>query len=445
MVQTRQLKVVKLSREEATRFFIQSEFMKLLHDMNFSFEADVKVPRGVQTQVLKNINGRMYDGEPLNTVKSVVSDWCTKVKQNGWRVVAVQTDYTKSSQNRRKFYHNEQKAIRDKCLNDGLKANKIGKIYSEKEQKYIDVSASSARRALKRKLSNEPSCWPAKPKGLRVGGRTPHHDRCRLYEANWWLTRGQEFVDGVWMADETKIQFREHRNKVIDIVWVPRGEASEANWYENPRWPGQINLFILQTKTGISMYDIYNKNMNMDHYKELLTNIKDEIRESGEEFTCYLHDNFCRGSQPVAELNHCIGEGRWTKYMGRPCTQPHPFRKTPKRKIPVRMPKPVCECTFPQGPVHAAFNPKLNLCENTFAELDRIMTRNKIEDEKLDPPRKWIMKGTDKKAWWRDELIRAIQQLNERPEYFENQYNGYLDRCRKFVASNGKRQKLSKY
>ena len=152
MVQTRQLKVVKLSREEATRFFIQSEFMKLLHDMNFSFEADVKVPRGVQTQVLKNINGRMYDGEPLKTVKSVVSDWCTKVKQNGWRVVAVQTDYTKSSQNRRKFYHNEQKAIRDKCLNDGLKANKIGKVYSEKEQKYIDVSASSARRALKRKL-----------------------------------------------------------------------------------------------------------------------------------------------------------------------------------------------------------------------------------------------------------------------------------------------------
>ena len=73
------------------------------------------------------------------------------------------------------------------------------------------------------------------------------------------------------------------------------------------------------------------------------------------------------------------------------------------------------------------------------------MTRNKIEDEKLDPPRNWIMKGTDKKAWWRDELIRAIQQLNERPEYFENQYNGYLDRCRKFVASNGKRQKLFKY
>ena len=62
-------------------------------------------------------------------------------------------------------------------------------------------------------------------------------------------------------ADESKMRFRDHRNKQIDIEWVFRGDASEANWHEEPRHCTQINLFIVITRQGILMYDLYDKNM----------------------------------------------------------------------------------------------------------------------------------------------------------------------------------------
>ena len=64
------------------------------------------------------------------------------------------------------------------------------------------------------------------------------------------------------MADESKMKFRVNMNRQIDIEWVFRGDAEEANWFEDPRHPGQINLFILQSKNGIEFHEIYNKNMN---------------------------------------------------------------------------------------------------------------------------------------------------------------------------------------
>ena len=53
------------------------------------------------------------------------------------------------------------------------------------------------------------------------------------------------------MADESKMKFRVNMNRQIDIEWVFRGDAEEANCFEDPRHPGQINLFILQSKNGI--------------------------------------------------------------------------------------------------------------------------------------------------------------------------------------------------
>ena len=91
-----------------------------------------------------------------------------------------------------------------------------------------------------------------------------------------------------------------------------RGEASEANWYEKPRWPGQINLFIVQSITGIELYDIYKKNMTKQKYKEILPQIGAQINDSETLFKYYLHDNAWKGVQPVAELNRHIGEGMWT-------------------------------------------------------------------------------------------------------------------------------------
>ena len=78
----------------------------------------------------------------------------------------------------------------------------------------------------------------AKPKGHRVGGNSAHHNKCRLLEAKFWKSQPQEVINGIWFADESKMSLREHKNKMIDIEWVPRGTAGESNWYETPRWPG---------------------------------------------------------------------------------------------------------------------------------------------------------------------------------------------------------------
>ena len=110
----------------------------------------------------------------------------------------------------------------------------------------------------------------------------------------------------MWFADESKMSLREHKNKQIDIEWVPRGTAGQSNWYEKPRWPGQINLFIVQSRNGIELYDIYDRNMNKTIYKETLPKIREAIDNSSGDFTIYMHDNAWKGVQPRAELNRYI-------------------------------------------------------------------------------------------------------------------------------------------
>jgi hypothetical protein len=293
-------------------------------------------------------------------------------------------------------------------------------------------------------VPDEPSMVAAVPKGLKVGGWSAHHCRARLLEAQFWNGLTDEQLNGIWFADESKMTFREHKNRAIDIKWVYRGQASGANWYEKPRWPGQINLFLLQSIHGIEYSDIYQKNMGLAKYKSYLPDIGAIIRDTPHDFSYYLHDNAWRGTQPEAELNLHIGNDKWTQYPGKPCTKPHATLKTPVRGIACRVPKINCTCTFPDGPIHAPFNPKMNLVENTFAEIDRQLTRNKIADEKRG--RKWPLKDSStKRVFWRKELEKAIRQVDDNKAFFRHQYSTLRKRCRAFIASSGKRLRTSKW
>jgi hypothetical protein len=129
--------------------------------------------------------------------------------------------------------------------------------------------------------------------------------------------------------------------------------------------------------------------------------------------------------------------------MGAPCTQPHPTLKTPKRKIPVRVPKERCDCTFPEGPIHASFNPKLNLVEETFARIDRQMLKNKKADALQN--RDWPLKGSGKKEFWTTELVRAIEEVNYDKAWFRAQYNTFKERCRAMIQVRGERLRTSKW
>ena len=420
------------------------EYLRLLSEVNFTFNSNDKEPFGIQKKVKENVNRQRYGGELFEVSKQLVSDWAARCRNNNYEMTAVTADYSRSSQNSRKFFDAEQKRIRNRVLQQDLKCDEVVTVYSDKKQRLVTVSKSSVRRALKRKLNDEPSCVAAVPKGMRVGGLSAHHDRCRLHEAEFWNGKTQEYLNGLWFADESKMTFREHQNKNVDVKWVFRGAADGANWFEKPRWPGQINLFLLQSRHGIEYSYIYERNMRMIDYKTLLPIIGAIIRDSDHDFTCYVHDNAWRGAQPTTDLNRSIGEGCWTKYMGKPCTKPHPTRRTPVRRLPVRIPKLTCECEFPEGPVHAAFNPKMNLVEQTFAKIDRQMTLNKREDEKRG--RKWIVKGAGKKRFWKRELEKAIVQVDADKEFFEKQYESYkTKRCQMFIQSRGKRLKTSKY
>lgn len=132
---------------------------------------------------------------------------------------------------------------------------------------------------------------PAKLKRLRVGGETPHHDRCRLHEALFLKMKGQDYINGMFHADESKMKFKERKNKQIDIIWVYRGQAGEANWFEDQRHPGQCNLYLMQSWNGIEYYEIYDKTLNKTRYKRRILPQVGKVIKDSEIFTCYLHDN----------------------------------------------------------------------------------------------------------------------------------------------------------
>ena len=324
-----------------------------------------------------------------------------------------------------------------------LKCTEIATVFSEKEQTQVTVSASSDRRFMKRKYDDEPSHVAAKPKGMKVGGMSAHHNKCRLVEARFWNRQHQDVIDGMWFADESKMRFREHRNKQIDIEWCFRGDASQVNWYETPRHTTQVNLFLVQSRSGIMLFDIYDRNMTKAVYAELLPSIGDQIANWNGDFSYYMHDNAWRGARPVRELNEYIGFGKWTKYMGEPCKVDHPTMRTPVTDVPCKVPRKRCNCNFEDGPVHAAYNPKLNLVENTFEEIDRILLLNKRADALKDIS--WSVPKTERLRFWRRQLKKAIRKMNKNKQYFINQHDGYKNRCKAFIKSRGKRIKNQRW
>ena len=93
--------------------------------------------------------------------------------------------------------------------------------------------------------------------------------------------------------------------------------------------------------------------------------------------------------------------------------------------------------------MNTKYNPKTNLVEEVFAELDKLMLKNARADAKNGKP--WPSKGAGKEKHYRKQIAKAIHQLNKNKTFFKNQYTGYKERCRKFIRSRGKRLKTSRY
>lgn len=150
---------------------------------------------------MKAVNEQGYGPTRMETNAQQVSDWVRRVRENNYEVTSCEQDYSKSSQNRRKFFEAEQKRIRDFIREEKLKCTEIASVYSDKEGDQINVSASTARRFMKMPLGDEPSHVAARPKGMKVGGRSAHHNKCRLIEARFWKNQPQETIEGMWFGD----------------------------------------------------------------------------------------------------------------------------------------------------------------------------------------------------------------------------------------------------
>ena len=433
----------KTTKMVMTRRTIQHEFLRLLNEEWFDFRRDNNEPYGIQSRVMNAVNQQYYGPTRMKTNPQTVSDWIRRVRENDYKVTSCEQDYSQSSQNRRQFYEAEQKRMRDFIREEKLKCTEIASVYSDKKKKQIPVSKSTARRYMKIQLDGEPSHVAAKPKGHKIGGMTAHHRKCRLVEARFWNNQPQRKINGMVFADESKMRFREGRNKQIDIEWCFRGDASETNWYENPRHTTQVNLFLVQSIDGIMLWDLYDYNMTKETYEQMLPQIREQINASQRQFSYYMHDNAWRGARPTAALNQHIGRGKWTKYMGPPCKRDHETMRTPVTDKPCQVPKKRCGCDFPDGPVHAAYNPKLNLVEQTFAEIDRILLKMKREDAVKGIS--WLVQRTKRKTFWKRQLRKAIRRVNKDKKFFKRQYAGFKERCQKFIKSRGKRLKTTKW
>ena len=196
------------SKNEAVRRAIQHEYLRQLTDKGFTFGEDEKEPWGIQKSVMQTVSRQRFGRDRLTTNRTQVSEWVNRVRKNNYQVTSVQQDYTKSSQNRRKFHDGEIERIRNEIREKKLKCGELKAVYSDKKRKRVEVSESSVRRILKQPFRSEPSMVAAKPKGYRVGGNTAHHNKCRYIEAKWWLSLDQEEINGIWFADESKMTFR---------------------------------------------------------------------------------------------------------------------------------------------------------------------------------------------------------------------------------------------
>ena len=185
------LRFRETSRLETTRRAIQHEFIKELTQAGFTFTQGEAEPRGIQGKMLRSVNEMYHGRQKLKTNRQQVSDWVARVRKNNYRVTSVQQDYTKSSQNRRKIFDNEMQYIRQTVREDELKCNQLVSVFSDKKNSNITVSSSTVRRCLKRPFMDEPSMVAARPKAMKVGGNTAHHNKCRQIGAEYWNKQSQ--------------------------------------------------------------------------------------------------------------------------------------------------------------------------------------------------------------------------------------------------------------
>ena len=68
------MKFEQVSKAEMTRRVIQHEFLILLNEEGFSFEANIKEPHGIQRRVIEAVNRQRYDDSRLKTNKQQVSN-----------------------------------------------------------------------------------------------------------------------------------------------------------------------------------------------------------------------------------------------------------------------------------------------------------------------------------------------------------------------------------
>lgn len=164
----------------AIRRAIQDEYLMRLAQASFSFEIGAKEPWGIQSAVLKAVNGMQYGDMTMQTTKETVSQWCAKVRNNRFQPTPLLSNYNSSSQNARKLTDEEQRKLRKKVRDEKLKCDEVVSIYSERKQKEVTLSRETVRRALKRTFPDEPSMVAARPKAMKIMGSSAHHNRCRL-------------------------------------------------------------------------------------------------------------------------------------------------------------------------------------------------------------------------------------------------------------------------
>ena len=456
--------IVKITELEAGRRHIQHlfryaaalspklrvKFLDALKQGRLIHQHGQPLPRGIQKQIRETLEQMTHNGKPIIVSKQQVSNWAKRVERNDFDITDTRQDFSSNSNNATKFRTEEIREIRTELQKPHVKSGDIVAVNGK------PITSSSVRRIVKRKFEDEPPLMVSVPKGRKIGGDTAHHNKARLHEAQYWLSQGQEFVDGLWFADETKMKFSQQKNRAIDIEWTPRGEAHDANWYDKPTHTAQINLFLVESINGIEYHKVYHNNMKKVHYTNALKMLRQKVVDNHQDptkqtMTCFVHDNLWQGHQPAEQLDRTFGPGKWTKYMGSPCYKDHPTQRTPKTDKPTRLYLKRCHCEFPDGPVKAAYCPKTNLAENSFAQLDRILLRNQLLDIDAgkDPwPRHGISSGdADRKKFWQAQLERAVKELDEDKGYFRNKYGSFLKRCKMYTSrkSMGKRLKTSKY
>jgi len=272
---------------------------------------------------------------------------------------------------------------------------------------------------------------------------TAHHRRIRLLYARHKLTLTDQQLHAQLFGDEKGYGKAVKPNRKNVVQYCEPGQEAITNVHTISRYDGlhMLNMFLVISSSGVFYSKIFEGEFTNAVYSQCIREMQPLMaalrrRNRGQGFSMFVHDSCMKGAKPVAELDRCFGQGKWTETPPPPCKR---FTGTVTRKFVRRrgvghwreyrdwVYREVCTCNPRNiGRLHAAKAPELNIVEQAINMHSGYM----YEIQKRDGV-------AEDKVVLRARMEECLRRLDANKDWFRDTYAALRLRYELVVEANG--------